>query len=69
VLTDPWAVYRTEQLVEAARHAFLRDPAAAAEQDDWVDRSEADGIPGAVAAPRDDLQPGRVPTRFERLRA
>jgi hypothetical protein len=66
VLTDPWTVYRTEQLAEAARQTLLRDPAAAAEQDDWVDRSDGDGVPGVVAEPREDLQPGRAPTRFER---
>jgi hypothetical protein len=66
VLTEPWAVQRTEQLIEAARQNQLSDLAAGIEQDGWIDRSETDGIPGIVAEPSHDLEERRAPTRFER---
>jgi len=66
VLTDPWAVQRAEQLIEAARQSMLADLAATKEQDGWIDRSEVDGIPGIVAEPSHDLEEHRAPTRFER---
>lgn len=66
VLTDPWATYRAEQLVEVARQALLHDPVVGAEQDAWVDRSDVDGVPGIVAEPSHELEAHRVPTRFDR---
>jgi nitroreductase len=66
VLTDDWAVQRTEQLVEAARQGQLADHAALVEQDGWIDRSDVDGIPGIVADPRSGLEEHRAPTRFQK---
>jgi len=66
VLAEPWAVQRTEQLIEAARQNLLTDVAAGIEQEAWVDHSGDDGIPGIVAEPSHDLEEHRAPTRFER---
>jgi nitroreductase len=66
VLTDPWEVDRTEQLIEVARRSMRTDGPADVEQDGWLDRSDVDGIPGIVADPSHDLEEHRAPTRFER---
>ncbi len=64
VLTDPAAVTRAEQLIEAARQAELADPVVAAEQQAWLDRSLAEGVPGRIADPTDHLEEHRPPSRF-----
>lgn len=66
VLTDDWAVQRTEQLIEAARQNQRLDRVTAVEQDGWIDRSDVEGIPGIVAEPSSGLAEHRAPTRFDR---
>lgn len=69
LLTDRWAVVRTEDLLERARTTQLADPAIAAEQDEWTGRSEPDGVPPQRAQPprRAGVEPR--PDRFSGHRA
>ena len=64
VLTDAAVTARAEELIEAARQAQLHDPVAAAEQDAWVDRSGAEGVPIGIADPSDHLEEHRPPSRY-----
>ncbi len=64
VLTDPAAAARTEQLIEAARQSQLADPVTAAEQQAWVERSGAEGVPARIADPSDHLEEHRPPSRY-----
>jgi hypothetical protein len=47
-LTEPSARMRTELMVFRALNKQAADPRFAAEQDEWVDRGDRDGIPTAV---------------------
>jgi hypothetical protein len=64
VLTDAAAAARTEQLIEVARQRQLADPVAAAEQQAWVERSGAEGVPARIADPSDHLEEHRPPSRY-----
>jgi len=64
VLTEPGALARAEVLIESARQAQLADPVTAAEQDAWVDRSGAEGVPIGIADPTDHLEQNRPPSRY-----
>ena len=59
VLTDPAAVARTEALLEQSRTAQLADPGIVAEQDEWVGRPGAEGVPARLAHP--SARPGATP--------
>jgi hypothetical protein len=51
-------------LIEAARQVHLADPVVAAEQQAWVERSGAEGVPARIAEPTDHLEEHRPPSRF-----
>ncbi len=63
-LTDPHAVATTEHLLERARQAQLSDPHVVEEQDRWVERPTADGVPARSAVPRARTGVQPRPDRF-----
>jgi len=73
-LLDETARVRLSLLVETARAAAAADQARAAEQRQWVDRSDTDGVPSPLVPKDDDplrnrFGPGSLEERFVELEA